>query len=241
MKNGAFWVAVLENMPQDCDRLIGFIEMYAQQNGIKTETTVFCDGPDLLNSYDDNFDVLLLEIELPTLDGMTVAEQVREKDPLVPIIFTTNLAQYAIKGYDVDALGFLVKPVDYAPFANFFARAIAKCRRNENVVVLGGPNSFRKVHVNDIIYIAKDKNYIVYQLIGRESFRVRGAMKNVFLRFENTPIKQCSSGCMVNLRYVTGLERNNVHLGEIVFPISMPFRKPFAQDLMDYIKESAGL
>lgn len=241
MKNGAFWIAILEDTPRDSNRLKGFIERYAQENGIEVKTTLYSDGPDLLENYNRDFDVLFLDIELPTLNGMTVAERIRKKDSFIPIIFTTNLAQYAIKGYEVDALGFMVKPVSYALFTNYFTKAIAKCKRNEKlkekrVIALGGSSNFRKVFLDDIIYIVKDGNYIVYQFTDQQIFRERGTMKNALPRFENTSIKQCSSGCMVNLRYVSKLVGSDVYLREMVFPVSLPFRNSFAQDLMDYVR-----
>lgn len=241
MKNGVFWIAVLEDTPRDSNRLKGFIDRYAQEHGIEVKTTVFSDGPDLLENYNRDFDVLLLDIELPTLNGMTVSERIREKDSFIPIIFITNLAQYAIRGYEVDALGFMVKPVSFVLFSNYFTKAIAKCRRNEKlkenrVIALGGANNFRKVFFDDIIYIVKDRNYIVYQFTNQQTFKERGTMKNVLPRFENTSIKQCSSGCMVNLRHVSKLVGGDVHLQGIVFPVSLPFRNSFAHDLMDYIR-----
>ena len=241
MKNGSFWVAVLEDMPRDSDRLKGFISRYAQEHDIGVEVTVFRDGPELLEQYNRDFDILFLDIELPTLDGMTVSERVRERDSFIPIIFTTNLAQYAIKGYEVNALGFCVKPVSYSLFSNYFTKAIERCRRNEklkgnNMIVLGGGAFFVKVYFDDIVYIVKDKNYIVYHLANQEDFKERGTMKDILMRFENTSIRQCSSGCMVNLRHVNKLGDGNVYLNGITFPVSLPFRKPLTQGLMDYIR-----
>ena len=242
MKNGALWVVVLEDQKEDSDRLTGFIRQFAKEHDRKIEVTIFRSGRDLLDGYKEGMDVLFMDIELlPGLNGMDTAQELRKRDAFVPIIFTTNMAQYALKGYEVDAIGFMVKPVHYYLLENYLTRAIARNRWMEeqkagSIVTLGSGASLKRVATDDILYIVKDKNYIIYHMKDEE-YRERGTMKDVLPRFEKTSLKQCQSGCLVNLRYVKKKEGNDVFMedGEI-FAVSLPFRKDFTQQLLDYLR-----
>ena len=241
MKDGNFLIAVTEDQETDFQRLNSMIRRYAQEHSQPLSVVRFSDGGQLLEQYDQRFDLLFMDIGLPQISGMAASLKVRQMDEMIPIIFTTNMAQYAVQGYEVGAMGFMLKPVAYVQLENYLSKAIAVCRRNQllaehSILVLGGERNFRRVSADDIVYIVKDKNYIVYHLNGQESFRERGTFKDVIPRFEDTTIRQVGSGCMVNLRYVKKKEGNDVYLPDVVFSITMPFRKSFTQELMNYMR-----
>ena len=71
---------------------------------------MFEDGEEIVEKYDNNYDLILLDIEMPRMNGMDAAERIREKDEDVVMMFITNMAQYAIRGYSVGALDFVMKP-----------------------------------------------------------------------------------------------------------------------------------
>ena len=130
MRNGSIVAVVLEDQESDCIRLKNYIRRYAQEYSADIETVVFQNGQDLIDHYSSDFDLLFVDIEVPGMNGMKVSEQVRTFDMLIPIIITTNMAQYAIKGYEVDALGFIVKPLPYEMFSYYLGKALIKCKRN---------------------------------------------------------------------------------------------------------------
>ena len=241
MKQLATWIAILEDQESDSQRLHGFLKRYTETYGTAFAVSVYRDGTELLNSYENGFDILFMDIELPQMNGMKTAERVRQMNEQIPIIFTTNMAQYAIKGYEVGALGFIVKPISYVLFENYLTKALSICRRNEQLranstIILGSSSSFRQIRTDEIVYVIKDRNYLVYRLTSGEEIRERGAMKDILNRFENTTIKQCATGCLVNLRHVRKKERNEVYLLGEAFSVTMPFRKSFTQELMDYMR-----
>ena len=241
MKDGSFWIVITEDQEKDYQRLNSFIRQYGKEKGLPLTITGFTDGARLLEHYDRGFDILFMDIGLPQISGMDASRRVRQIDESIPIIFTTNMAQYAIQGYEVAAIGFMLKPVPYYQFENYLAKAIAMCRKKltlqkNSIITLGGEKNFKRVSADDIMYIVKDRNYIDYHLSGEEVFRERGTFKDIIPRFQHTTIKQLGIGCMVNLRHVLKKEGNDVYLRDVVFSITMPYRKTFTQDLMDYMR-----
>lgn len=242
MRNDAILVVVLEDQEKDCARLKSHIKRYSQEHSVDIEIVTFQNGLDLLKNYSGDFDILFVDIEIPGMDGMKVSEKVRQIDALIPIIITTNMAQYAIKGYEVDALGFIVKPLPFSMLSYYFARALTKCQRNKKlkqnsvITITTASGSMKQLYVDEIRYVVKEKNYIVYDLRSGEQIKERGTMKDIIPRFENTTLKQCTSGCLINLRYIEQKVGNEVYLSDTVFSIAMPFRKTFTKELMDYVR-----
>lgn len=106
-------IAIVENDAEQVVRFIGHIKKYSAESGEDCGVVAFGNGIDFLTDYSGDFDAVFMDIDMPLMDGMTAAEKLREIDENVPIVFVTNLAQYAIKGYKVQALDYLVKPVGY--------------------------------------------------------------------------------------------------------------------------------
>lgn len=106
-------VCVLEDEKIVADKLCSFIEKYCAEQGVRVEVQVFPDAFALLEGYHADVDILFMDIQLPVMNGMEAAKKIRETDEKVLIVFVTNLAQYAVEGYDVNAFDFILKPVEY--------------------------------------------------------------------------------------------------------------------------------
>ena len=122
-------IAVVEDNTAVREELCGFIAKYAQESGCKLDVTPFADGSQIVEPYRPGFDIIFLDIEMPRLGGMPTAERIRQLDPEVVLIFVTNMAQYAIRGYEVDALDFVLKPVSYYQFSTKLERALQRIQR----------------------------------------------------------------------------------------------------------------
>ncbi len=109
-------IAIVEDNPADAGKLEEYIDQFCTDNRINYQTEVFQSGDDFLKNYTKIWNLILLDIEMPGIDGMETAKKIRELDEETFLVFVTNMAQYAIHGYEVDAFDFVVKPVQYAPF-----------------------------------------------------------------------------------------------------------------------------
>ena len=100
-----------------CIRDREYIEQYAKEKNRDIRTETFCDGSQLLEHYHSQYDIILLDIEMSELSGMDTAREIRKTNQDVVLVFITNMAQYAINGYEVGALDYVLKPLNYYTFS----------------------------------------------------------------------------------------------------------------------------
>ena len=99
-------------------------------------------------------DIILMDIQMKFMDGMTAAEMIRRRDPEVLIIFITNRSDYAVRGYEVDALDYVVKPVEYFSFSQKLDRAISRRGRNRDQhIVIHSDGGIYKLSASQILFV----------------------------------------------------------------------------------------
>ena len=134
----AYRAAVCDDSAADADYVRGIVAHWAEQRGIALECRAFSSAEQFLFSYaeDKNFDLLLLDVEMPGADGVTLAKTVRQENEAVQIVFITGYSDYIAEGYDVAALHYLMKPVRPEKLCAVLDRAWEKHRRNERCLNL---------------------------------------------------------------------------------------------------------
>ena len=106
-------IAIIEDNAADANLLRSYIDRYFAETDKSYKVEVFSDGFNFLSNYSGKCNIAFFDIEMPHIDGMQVARRLRAVDSEVSIIFVTNMAKYAINGYEVSALDFIIKPVEY--------------------------------------------------------------------------------------------------------------------------------
>lgn len=106
-----YHIAIVEDEKEFRDQLRNYLKYYESEFHIEFQISEFEDGEDILRDYKNEYDIILLDIEMPRLNGMDAAELIREKDEEVVLMFITNMAQYAIRGYSVGALDLCVHTI----------------------------------------------------------------------------------------------------------------------------------
>ena len=224
------------------------IAEYASVHGIEYELNEYESALAFLDKSPAGFDILFLDIDMPGMSGMELAEKIRETDHEVVIIFCTNLQQFAINGYSVGALGFMVKPVQTYAFNLNMERALTAVSRNhsrdnkdsETKFVLRDGTISRLVSVSDIDYIEVRQHYLLYNVKDSTSgarvvIKNRGTMQEAVERLSPYGFWRCSSSFLVNIRSVTAVSRMNVFIGDELLPIGRTFKESFMDAFSRYL------
>ena len=198
-------VGVVEDDPASCQRVLDYLNQYRSETGTEFTISVFDDGEQIVEKYTPMYDILFLDIEMQHMDGMAAARRIRERDNTVVIVFITAAPQYAINGYEVQALSYLLKPVPYFAFRQELKRSIDMVRRrgSESLLIEAGGRQMR-VELADVLYLESIRHtIIVHTLSGKLS--VSGTLKDFEERLADQDFIRSNSCYQVNLRHVVGV------------------------------------
>ena len=228
-------IAIVEDEAAVRQQLEGYFERYTRQYGTTFDIKTFTDGIEILDDYRPIYDLILLDVEMKHLDGMETAQRIRTLDKEVSIVFITNMAQYAIKGYAVGALDYVLKPVPYFAFSQQIQKAEEQLRRRERhylaIAVEGG---LRRLDTARIYYVESEGHRVHYYTEDGD-FTAPGALKALEEKLADRPFARCNSGYLVNLAQVKAVQQNTVEVGPYELQVSRPKRKAFLEALTDYI------
>ncbi len=231
-------VAVVEDDPKSRSLIKEMIVQYAKENEKNIKIIEFSDGSEIVEQYKPQYDIIFLDIEMPCLNGMKAAEKIREKDKNVVLVFITNMAQYAIKGYEVDALDFILKPINYYTFSVRFARALERVKSKKGKeVCLTLAEGIKRIDSRQIYYI-EIQNRMLHYYTKEGEFVVRGTLKQAEEELGQWHFVRCNHWYLVNLRYVSEIKKNIVVVAGIELEISRRNKTAFLAAVTDYMGEN---
>ena len=126
-----YHIAIVEDEIEYQEQLKEYLKTYQAEHNLEFQVSVYNDGAEILEGYSPRFDIILLDIEMPKVNGMDAAEQIRTMDESVVLMFITNMASYAIRGYGVGALDFVMKPINYYTFSMKMTRALKRVKQKD--------------------------------------------------------------------------------------------------------------
>ncbi len=228
-------IAVVEDEQEQRDLLSGYIQKFAQETNTQHTVDLFENGLKLLEDFKPEYDIILLDIEMPGINGMETAEQIRALDENVVLMFITNMAQYAVGGYSVGALDFVLKPINYTTFSIRFSRAVKRAGLRQSAqILLNLPDCVRRIETQQIYYVEVMNKMLHYHTQLGE-FVLRGTMQSVESMLAQYNFVRCNHWYLVNLRHVTEIRRDTVLVGGDELEISRRNRKAFLTALTAYV------
>lgn len=189
-----------------------------------------------LFQYEHQFDIVLMDIDMESnMDGMTAAKKLRILDQTVILIFITNLAQMAVNGYMVDALDFIVKPLDKYSFLLRMSRALSRIYiSGQSSLMLKNHGDFVRINPQMIQYLEVKGHYIIYHCRDGE-YEEYITLASAEAKLNDPTFFRCSRGLLVNLRMITGISRDICYVDGVGLPIARTQKKEFLSAYEHYL------
>lgn len=219
------------------------IEILIEENGKLTLTGAFNSAMSASAYMMTNaVDLVFLDIQMPNITGLEFARMI-PKTTLV--IFTTAYAEFALDSYEVDAIDYLVKPVEAKRFNKAVDKAITYHSllveeektntgvelENEHIFVKSDRKYF-KVALNDILFIEGLKDYVIIQLTDQRVI-TRISLKNMYERLPKSKFLRVSKSYIVNTDYIDSFDNNDIFIGKYEIGIGNSFRDTFFEEYVE--------
>lgn len=228
-------VAIIEDEQDQALQLEEYLRAYGEENRQTFQVSRYDTGEAFLQDFHSQFGLILLDISLPGMDGMQTAKALRERDADVGLLFITQMAQYAIRGYEVDAMDYLLKPVSPFAFSQRIQRAISRLRKREKqYLMISDRNGSRRLAVDEIYYIESRGHNLIYHTAKGE-FTLSGTITEAESRLAAHHFFRCNKGYLVSLRHVEGVRNGCAVVQGIELLISRPRKNGFLEALTNYI------
>ena len=228
-------LAIVEDDPVCAAQLKENVERFCREQQITLQLAMFSDGLEIAEHYRPGWDAIFLDIKMEHLDGMAAARRIREQDPAVLILFITSMARYAIHGYEVEALDFVLKPVHYPKLAMKLRKVVEIVNRRENrSLMISEDGRMHRLLSTQILYIEVANRHLHIHTPERV-YVSNGALSKLEKQLEGLPFARCSQSFLVNLHYVRSVERDTVFVQGEALPLSRSKQRAFLQALSDYM------
>ena len=178
----------------------------------------------------EKIDLLFLDIEMPDLNGIQFLKSLKQQ-PMV--IFTTAYNQYAVEGFNLDAVDYLLKPIEFERFFKAVNKAYDyyKFSNNqhqieENYIFVKADYQIVKININDITYIEGLDDYI--KIYCGETFTLSlMTLKTILSKLPTQTFTRVHRSYIVSIPHINSIQRNRIKIGEKLIPISETYSKDF--------------
>ncbi len=155
-------IAICDDLESDRDYLKDLLNKWAINNSHLLNIDTFSSAESFLFHYEEakDYDILLLDIEMGLMDGVSMAKKIRQDNDTVQIIFITGYSDYITEGYEVNALHYLMKPVKEEKLFSVLERAIEKVNKNDVVLNLETANGMVRIPIYQIRFAEVFGNYV---------------------------------------------------------------------------------
>ncbi len=230
-------VIICDDEPVMREQLTRYIEMFAQTHDRLIDVAAFSSAEAFLFAYDEDprADVLLLDVEMGQMNGVSLAQELRARHVTAPIIFVTGFPDYMAQGYDVAALHYLLKPVREDKLFEVLGKAFAAAAASPRALLLPDGKDTVRMYENEIRFVEAQGHYVVIHTVAKTT-RLRLTLA-AFLKHSGAAFCQCSRSYAVGLRYVHRVTKTAVILDDgSELPLGKGFYEAVNLALLAYVR-----
>lgn len=227
-------IAIVEDEHAYAMQLQEYLHQYEKENGEVFEISFFSDGDEIVNKYNPVYDIILMDVEMKFMDGMSAAEEIRKVDTEVVIMFITNMPQYAIRGYAVDALDYVLKPVSYFAFSQRLNRAISRMKKRETkMITISIKGGTVRLNVTNVTYIESQGHTLIFHTVNG-IHETSGTMKELEKELSELNFYRGNKGYLINLAHVESVKDGCAVVRGEQLLLSRARKKEFMEALTRY-------
>ena len=229
-------VAIVEDEAEHFETLRKYLNRYADEQHESFSVSVFDNAVTFLEKYTASYDVVFMDVKMPYMNGITAAHKLRQLDGDVILFFVTIMQQYAIRGYELDAMDYIVKPVWYHEFALKFAKAMDRLEARSGTgreMLVPTETGLMKLRLRDIIYVEVKNHHCIFHT-NKGDHRQYQSLKYVEERLPSDKFVKCNNYCLVNLAYVEAIRGSVAVVSGEELEISRPRKKEFGRRVAEY-------
>lgn len=227
-------LAICDDNDTDSRYIASQVALWAEERGVQIKSNIFPSAEAFLFHYAEqkDYDMLLLDIEMGGMDGVTMAKTIRRENESVQIIFITGYSEYIAEGYEVSALHYLMKPVHREKLFRVLDRAAEKLQKNERILYLEITGEMIRVPFYEIRYLEVSQNYVTVH--GKEAYTVKKTLREFEEELDDRFFRAGRS-YLINLSYVRKVTRTEAHLADgAVIPLSRGLYEPLNRAIISY-------
>jgi len=201
-------IVICEDEYKYTDQLIEYIKEWSEIKNIPVEIFTHIAAEKFLYNWEGNedYDLLFLDIKMGSMTGMELARIIRRTNKDIPIVFTTNMKEYAIQGYSVDAMQYLLKPVRKVDCFACLNRVYQSYRIKKYFLFNDLEKTFRIPH-EDIIYIEKFRHN-ADMITAKDKYTFRKTMAQLLEELNDDLFIQCHKSYILNIIHMESLSNN---------------------------------
>ena len=229
----AYRVAIVDDSNIDAEYVQNILKAWAQDRQAVVQAQRFISAENFLFHHADDkaWDILLLDIEMGAMDGVSLAKKIRQENELVQIVFITGFPDFMAEGYEVSALHYLMKPVAKEKLFAVLYKAAANLGKNEKRLAISFDRQTEFVPLSKITYIEAQKQYVVIHTDTQE-YRMKVTLSDTEKELDEYFFK-CQRSFIVNLRHVLRIGSDSVVLKNgAEVPISRGMTQKIAKEII---------
>ena len=203
--------AICDDNSIDSNYVYELVKKWSNENKYQVDIETFSSAESFLFHYVDNkdYDVLLLDIEMKKMDGVSLAREIRKTNKNVQIIFITGYSEYIAEGYDVEALNYLMKPFKTEKLYEVLNKAVTKIIQNEKHLILNTFDEIIRISLHDIIYIDVDRNYTTIH--SNKNYTIKMTLADIEKELDERFFR-ISRSIIINLKYINRVTKRDLYL-----------------------------
>ena len=230
----AYRVAIVDDSVTDARFVESILTDWAGEKQTAIQAEVFSSAESFMFRYaeDKEWDILLLDIEMGAMDGVTMAKKVRAHNEAVQIVFITGYSDYIAEGYEVAALHYLMKPVNREKLMTVLDRALEKRKQEERCLNLELSGEMVRLPFYEIRYLDVRQNYVTVHAKG--DYTVKRSL-NDFEKELDHRFHRVGRSVILNLKYIQRVTKTEVHLSDgTVMPLPRGAYEPLNRAIITH-------